>query len=91
MHIKELLSKLRLNVFMSDCRNDPLKKENFFMKLREKKDRFCKQLLRVIFLYNIWVYFRYQYTRSSTNIKYRDTNVSSKENQLFSNSFVNRQ
>ena len=74
---------------MSDCRNDPLKKENFFMKLREKKDRFCKQLLRVIFLYNIWVYFRYQYTRSSTNIKYRDTNVISKENQLFSNSFVN--
>ena len=57
----------------------------------KKKDRFCKQLLRVIFLYNIWVYFRYQYTRSSTNIKYRDTNVSSKENQLFSNSFVNRQ
>ena len=47
---------------MSYLRNDPLENKTFYVKLREKKSRFCKQLLRAIFLYNICVYFIYQYS-----------------------------
>ena len=65
---EKLLAKLKVNIAM-DWRND--QKVNFIVKLREKKSRFCKQLCRAFLLYNIRVYFRYQYTRSSTNTNYR--------------------
>ena len=43
---KKLLAKLKVNIAM-DWRND--QKVNFFVNLREKKSKFCKQLLRAIF------------------------------------------
>ena len=44
---KKLLAKLKVNIVM-DWRND--KKVNFIVNLREKKSRFCKQLLRAFFI-----------------------------------------
>ena len=45
----------------------PSQKVHFFAKLREKNIYILQTTFKNYFLCDIWVYYRYQYKRSSTN------------------------
>ena len=62
-----------------DWRND--QKVNFFVNLREKKSRFCKQLLRAIF-YITFGFISDINTHDHVQISIIDTDADSKENQV---------